>query len=122
KQPSLSKYAFQLIPSCIIRSKNELPQCYGRNITFDQLKSLNTTEQHLIEWYAPVDKQNDYAKYLKFSSSLNNDSLCNCTDSNYFSTQCEYTFEIFLNNITFDDIINITFENNETSSSLLEYL
>ncbi len=65
-------------------------------LTFDDLRSMGVTYQQLYEWYAPIDLIEEYIAGEK------NGSFVNCSDTLWFGSNCEYTFN---SNKNFVDII-----------------
>ncbi|CAF1547038.1 unnamed protein product, partial [Didymodactylos carnosus] len=66
--------------------------CYGKELTFGQLKLLNITVYDLFEWNTPLDTMTKYQNYLTGMSGKN-EIFCNCSiNLNSFGSFCEYTF------------------------------
>lgn len=55
--------------------------------TFEDLRSMNITYHQLYEWYAPLDLIEDYL--LGNSTGL----FVNCSNTLWFGSNCEYTFD-----------------------------
>ncbi|CAF1179673.1 unnamed protein product [Didymodactylos carnosus] len=84
----------QLLTYCvaIVRSELKNTQCYDMQYTFEQLKEKNVTSTDLFEWYAPIDINDQYERYLNSNNDDYSQSIyCNCSGQS-FGKRCEYTF------------------------------
>ena len=86
-----------LIPFCLRseiakQSDDQDNTCYGKQLSFQQLKSYNIRIKDLFWWNAPIDIIELYAKYL-LSDNLVDDKdqyYCNCSDLWRFGKFCQY--------------------------------
>ena len=86
---------FCLRPLAIESSDDDEKLCYGKRITFEQLKANNVTISDLFQWNAVIEIIDLYQKYLRFPHLVNDSQLyCNCSLSSRFGKSCQYDIEI----------------------------
>ncbi|UJR12458.1 hypothetical protein I4U23_016634 [Adineta vaga] len=105
-----------LIPYCIrtpVTSQVEAKlSCYGKKITFVELKQNDITAKQLMEWIAPIDLISDYQEYL-ISGTGGNESFCNCSQlDRSFGNRCQYFSALF--KTTVDELFDATFNQEKT--------
>ena len=94
-----------VIPFCIRpqtskKSNDEYKSCYGTEITFKQLKSIDVSIGDLFKWNSVIEIIDLYEKYILLSNLINdNEVYCNCSFPSQFGKFCEYIF----NNYDLDD-------------------
>ncbi|CAF4997041.1 unnamed protein product, partial [Rotaria sp. Silwood1] len=114
--------AWSLVPYCIRDAVTTdtvlLPvnQCYGIELTYEELNKNNFTINDLFSWNAPIDTIASFQKYL--DSEIVNEKYCSCKGTSYFGSYCEYTFDKLT---TFSEIIEKQFEQ-KTISNLICYI
>jgi hypothetical protein len=137
---------WQLVPYCIRKEVADADdvddQCHGDpNYTFEELKSKNVESHHLNEWNAPIDTINDYQKYLVGNDlSLHSHYYCNCSGkrrlriffptvhvlmiflADWFGARCQYSFDQFSKEMTFDKIITSQFQRKKPLNDKFEIL
>jgi hypothetical protein len=92
--------AFDLLKSFVpfcIRSEtikqfnDEDKSCYGKIITFKELKTNNVSVGDLFWWNAVIEIIDLYEKYLLFPHLVNdNEFYCNCSFLTQFGKSCQY--------------------------------
>ncbi|CAF0944286.1 unnamed protein product [Adineta ricciae] len=88
-----------LIPYCMrpeisekFMSNSHHTVCYGRVMTFKELKSMNISISDLFKWNAVIELIDLYEKYLFLPDLVNeNESYCQCSSSSQFGRFCQYT-------------------------------
>lgn len=65
---------------------NTLTETNHSKITFEQLRSMNTTSRELFQWYAPIDLIEEYI------AGVSTGEFVNCSDTMWFGLNCEYAF------------------------------
>lgn len=78
-------------------SATEDKLCYGKRITFQELKLINISIIELFKWNAAIETIDQYEKYLLFPELSNeNEFYCNCSLLSRFGKSCEYQFHYTL--------------------------
>lgn len=100
-----------LVPYCLRMSDiSEIEThtlCYGKNVTFAELKQNNITADQLMKWFPPIDLVSDY-QYFLASGFGENGIFCNCSDTNdFFGARCQYQFA--MNTSSFYTLVAATF-------------
>lgn len=96
--------ARHLVPYCIRTSiTSQIPMkssCYGKNVTFVDLKRNNISAEQLLKWFAPVDLISDYQEFLAYGFG-ENEIFCNCSQSDRsFGMRCQYTMLLIKSSFT----------------------
>jgi hypothetical protein len=107
---SLSRHlAVYCLRQSTIKSEEK---CFGREHTFNELRSLNITSTQLFHWFAPIDLIDDYAVFLR-SNDTNKQIYCNCTNGHAFGKHCQYKFVVGNEQSTFGEIVQQTLKTRE---------
>ena len=81
-----------LIPYCRRDTAEDRVIDCGRHekFTFDEIRRKQITQQDLNDWFAPIDTQNDYGKYLQHERQGGEQVFCNCS-APWFGVDCQYS-------------------------------
>jgi len=123
------KQRYQIIPYCI-RPFFEIDEVNNEIIkgnvssqfTFEELRRKQVTTYDLISWSASIDLVEHYDEYLNLSSNVSSrlEIFYNCSLS-WFGQFCQYTFDTYPTyntSISFDIIVNKTFNEKSFSNTL----
>jgi hypothetical protein len=86
--------------------------CYGKDISYDDLKASGVPVDDMYTWHAPIDIIDNYQAFLEghITFVASRERYCNCTDPPWFGSNCEYTLTGSSVNDTIFDIIQQRFQ------------
>ncbi|CAF1471259.1 unnamed protein product [Adineta steineri] len=87
-----SPYTNLIEPYCLSHNNEKSELCYGQELSFIFLKTLQIKTSDLLAWFTPIDVIDQYQVYLDTDDpSLRSGISCNCTEQSWtFGNRCQY--------------------------------
>ena len=86
---------FCLRPDTDKQADDQDKACYGKKLSFQQLKTNNVIIKDLLWWNAPIEIIELYEKYLVSDKLIdeNDQYYCNCSLPSQFGKSCQYSMD-----------------------------
>ncbi|UJR19255.1 hypothetical protein I4U23_022384 [Adineta vaga] len=84
----------------------------GKPIMFNYLAEYNITGEQVLQWSTSIDKADQYARwYRSYERKSNQLFICNCSIPGTFGSFCEYKYEFYNKDSTFQSTVEKVFLN-----------